>query len=94
MCLFQIEEEQEERGADRLLFSFLTLITKLSKHCGLLELSKPHDTLTLIWGKGRSHHLFVTRTSNTHTHTHTYFFYVLLQVTLKPTCGTLTAGCG
>ncbi|XP_069012709.1 small subunit processome component 20 homolog [Embiotoca jacksoni] len=50
-----IEEEQEERGADRLLFSYLTLITKLSKHCGLLELSKPHDTLRHIWGHIEAH---------------------------------------
>ncbi|XP_075932289.1 small subunit processome component 20 homolog [Anarhichas minor] len=50
-----IEEEQDERGADRLLFSFLTLITKLSKHCGLLELSKPHDTLCSIWGHIEAH---------------------------------------
>ncbi|XP_070710114.1 small subunit processome component 20 homolog [Pempheris klunzingeri] len=50
-----IEEEQDERGADRLLFSFLTLITKLSKHCGLLELSKPHDTLSRIWGHIEAH---------------------------------------
>uniref|UniRef100_A0A3Q3KPS7 UTP20 small subunit processome component n=1 Tax=Mastacembelus armatus TaxID=205130 RepID=A0A3Q3KPS7_9TELE len=44
-----IEEEQEEKGADRLLFSYLTLITKLIKHCGLLELSNPPDTLGRIW---------------------------------------------
>uniref|UniRef100_A0A3Q2Q9V5 UTP20 small subunit processome component n=1 Tax=Fundulus heteroclitus TaxID=8078 RepID=A0A3Q2Q9V5_FUNHE len=44
-----IEEEQEEKGADRLLFSYLTLISKLNKHCGFLELSKPHDTLLKIW---------------------------------------------
>ncbi|KAM9334967.1 small subunit processome component 20 homolog [Symphorus nematophorus] len=50
-----IEEEQDEKGADRLLFSFLTLITKLSKHCGLLELSKPHDTLCRIWGHIEAH---------------------------------------
>ncbi|XP_076578925.1 small subunit processome component 20 homolog [Chaetodon auriga] len=50
-----IEEEQDEKGADRLLFSFLTLITKLSKHCGLLELSKPHDTLCHIWGHIEGH---------------------------------------
>ncbi|XP_070785368.1 small subunit processome component 20 homolog isoform X2 [Enoplosus armatus] len=50
-----IEEEQEEKGADRLLFSFLTLITKLSKHCGLLELSNPHDTLCRIWGHIEAH---------------------------------------
>lgn len=52
--LFQIEEEQEEKGADRLLFSYLTLLTKLSKHCGFLELSKPSDTLRNIWGKERT----------------------------------------
>ncbi|XP_047431848.1 small subunit processome component 20 homolog isoform X2 [Mugil cephalus] len=50
-----IEEEQDERGADRLLFSHLTLITKLSKHCGLLELSQPHDTLSRIWGHIEAH---------------------------------------
>ncbi|KAM9327768.1 small subunit processome component 20 homolog [Pholidichthys leucotaenia] len=50
-----IEEEQEERGADRLLFSYLTLLSKLSKHCGLLELSKPDDTLRQIWGHIEAH---------------------------------------
>ncbi|KAL7370997.1 hypothetical protein ABVT39_016013 [Epinephelus coioides] len=50
-----IDEEQEERGADRLLYSFLTLITKLGKHCGLLELSKPRDTLGRIWGYIEAH---------------------------------------
>uniref|UniRef100_A0A3P8W978 UTP20 small subunit processome component n=1 Tax=Cynoglossus semilaevis TaxID=244447 RepID=A0A3P8W978_CYNSE len=45
----QIEEEQEEKGADRLLFSHLTLVTKLVQHCGLLELQKPRDTLLSIW---------------------------------------------
>ncbi|XP_045928602.1 small subunit processome component 20 homolog, partial [Micropterus dolomieu] len=50
-----IEEEQDEKGADRLLFSFLTLLTKLSKHCGLLELSKPYDTLSRIWGHIEAH---------------------------------------
>ncbi|XP_031599328.1 small subunit processome component 20 homolog [Oreochromis aureus] len=50
-----IEEEQEEKGADRLLFSYLTLLTKLSKHCGFLELSKPSDTLRNIWGHIEAH---------------------------------------
>ncbi|CAK6949748.1 small subunit processome component 20 homolog [Scomber scombrus] len=50
-----IEEEQDEKEADRLLFSYLTLITKLSKHCGLLELSKPSDTLCRIWGHIEAH---------------------------------------
>ncbi|KAM7366962.1 hypothetical protein PAMP_014893 [Pampus punctatissimus] len=50
-----IEEEQDEKEADRLLFSYLTLITKLSKHCGLLELNKPYDTLCHIWGHIEAH---------------------------------------
>ncbi|GAA6228191.1 small subunit processome component 20 homolog isoform X2 [Lates japonicus] len=50
-----IEEEQDEKGADRLLFNYLTLITKLSKHCSLLELSKPQDTLCRIWGHIEAH---------------------------------------
>lgn len=52
LSIFQIEEEQEEKGADRLLFSYLTLLTKLCKHCGLLELREHDDTLRQIWGKG------------------------------------------
>ncbi|XP_056878552.1 small subunit processome component 20 homolog [Takifugu flavidus] len=50
-----IEEEQDEKGADRLLFGLLTLISKLNKHCGLLELSKPHDTLCNIWAHIEAH---------------------------------------
>uniref|UniRef100_A0A4W6DX27 UTP20 small subunit processome component n=1 Tax=Lates calcarifer TaxID=8187 RepID=A0A4W6DX27_LATCA len=50
-----IEEEQDEKGADKLLFNYLTLITKLSKYCGLLELSKPQDTLCRIWGHIEAH---------------------------------------
>lgn len=49
--LRQIEEEQDERGADRLLFSQLTLLAKLCKHVSLLELSKPAETLRHIWSK-------------------------------------------
>uniref|UniRef100_A0A3P9K9E8 UTP20 small subunit processome component n=1 Tax=Oryzias latipes TaxID=8090 RepID=A0A3P9K9E8_ORYLA len=44
-----IEDEQDERGADRLLFSSLTLLAKLCKHAGLLELSRPPETLRRIW---------------------------------------------
>nr|XP_015811633.2 small subunit processome component 20 homolog isoform X1 [Nothobranchius furzeri] len=50
-----IEEEQDERGGDRLLFCYLTLISKLSKHCHLLELSKPRDTLLHICGHIEAH---------------------------------------
>uniref|UniRef100_A0A3P9PDG0 UTP20 small subunit processome component n=1 Tax=Poecilia reticulata TaxID=8081 RepID=A0A3P9PDG0_POERE len=44
-----IDEVEEEKGADRLLFSYLTLISKLNKHCGVLELRKPHETLLHMW---------------------------------------------
>ncbi|KAJ0012510.1 hypothetical protein NQD34_016844 [Periophthalmus magnuspinnatus] len=50
-----IEEEQEERGADRLLFTYLTLITKLCKHCGFLELTKYHKKLIKIWSHTEAH---------------------------------------
>ncbi|XP_061570968.1 small subunit processome component 20 homolog [Cololabis saira] len=50
-----IEEEQDEKGADRLLFSYLTLISKLNKHCSLMELSKPAETLQHIWGHVEAH---------------------------------------
>lgn len=64
--IFQIEEEQEEKGADRLLFNVLTLISKLNTHCSLLELSTPHDTLCNIWGKENTSVTFL------HTHTQSY----------------------
>ncbi|KAM8884134.1 small subunit processome component 20 homolog [Synchiropus picturatus] len=48
-------EEEEERGADRLLFSLLTLLTKLCQHCQLLEMEKPRETLANIWGHVESH---------------------------------------
>uniref|UniRef100_A0A8C7G8H9 UTP20 small subunit processome component n=1 Tax=Oncorhynchus kisutch TaxID=8019 RepID=A0A8C7G8H9_ONCKI len=50
-----IEEEKDEKAADRLLFSYLTLVTKLTKDCSLLELSKPQDTLTNILGHVETH---------------------------------------
>ncbi|XP_024150464.1 small subunit processome component 20 homolog [Oryzias melastigma] len=50
-----IEEEQDERGADRLLFSQLTLLAKLCKHVSLLELSKPAETLRHIWSHIEAH---------------------------------------
>ncbi|XP_043964664.1 small subunit processome component 20 homolog [Gambusia affinis] len=50
-----IDEVEEEKGADRLLFSYLTLISKLNKHCGLLELRKPCDTLLHVWGHVEAH---------------------------------------
>ncbi|CAL1568682.1 unnamed protein product [Knipowitschia caucasica] len=50
-----IDEEQEERGADRLLFTYLTLVTKLCQHCGFLELRKHHETLIQIWSHAEAH---------------------------------------
>lgn len=68
LSVFQIEEEQEEKGADRLLFSYLTLLTKLCKHCGLLELREHDDTLRQIWGKGPTH--------TPHSHLYTYKYHI------------------
>ncbi|XP_060746083.1 small subunit processome component 20 homolog [Tachysurus vachellii] len=50
-----IEEEENEKASDRLLFYYLTLITKLIKNCGFLELHKPADTLSNIWGHIEAH---------------------------------------
>uniref|UniRef100_W5LP94 UTP20 small subunit processome component n=1 Tax=Astyanax mexicanus TaxID=7994 RepID=W5LP94_ASTMX len=50
-----IEEEEDEKAADRLLFCYLTLITKLIKDCDFLELHKPADTLNKIWGHVEAH---------------------------------------
>uniref|UniRef100_A0A8C4Z7G3 UTP20 small subunit processome component n=1 Tax=Gadus morhua TaxID=8049 RepID=A0A8C4Z7G3_GADMO len=50
-----MEEEETEKGADRLLFSYLTLVTKLIQHCHLLELCKPRDTLDNIWRHIEAH---------------------------------------
>ncbi|XP_036433359.1 small subunit processome component 20 homolog [Colossoma macropomum] len=50
-----IEEEEDEKSADRLLFCYLTLITKLIKDCGFLELHKPADMLSNIWGHIEAH---------------------------------------
>ncbi|XP_026065231.1 small subunit processome component 20 homolog isoform X1 [Carassius auratus] len=50
-----IEEEEDEKAADRLLFCYLTLIVKLIKDCGFLELHKPADLLSNIWSHIDSH---------------------------------------
>ncbi|XP_077566014.1 small subunit processome component 20 homolog [Stigmatopora nigra] len=50
-----IDAEEDERAADRLLFTYLTLITKLIQHCKLLELIKPCHALTQIWGHIEKH---------------------------------------
>ncbi|KAL4612676.1 hypothetical protein GN956_G22842 [Arapaima gigas] len=53
-----IEEEADEKAADRLLFSFLVLISKLIKDCNFLQLPGPKETLNRIWSHIRDHLMY------------------------------------
>lgn len=54
VCIHQIDEEADEKAADRMLFSFLVLLTKLIKDCNFLQLQEPSETLANMWSKTKA----------------------------------------
>ncbi|KAM6154071.1 small subunit processome component 20 homolog [Erethizon dorsatum] len=53
--LQDVVAETEEKAADRLLFCFLTLLSKLITECDIIRFTRPAETLSKIWSHTHAH---------------------------------------